>query len=176
MDILETNRLILRELAPEDQDELSKVLSDADAMRYYPHPFSKTEVAGWIRWNMDHYRKYGHGLWAVIRREGGVFLGDCGITMQEIEEKELPELGYHIIPAYGGRGYATEAAAACAAYAFETLGMDVLYSYTSPANRPSRRVAEKIGMKEAGRFRKEIGGQTYEEVLHSLEKNKGREK
>jgi RimJ/RimL family protein N-acetyltransferase len=176
MGISITSRLILRELTPDDQDELAKVLSEVEAMRYYPHPFSDAEVAGWIRWNMDNYHKYGHGLWGVIRREDGVFLGDCGITMQEIEGRELPELGYHIIPAYGGRGYATEAAAACVTYAFETLGIDVLYSYTTPANIPSRRVAEKIGMKEAGRFQKEIEGQIYEEVLHFLEKKEGQGK
>ena len=170
MDILETGRLVLRELTPEDTDELSKVLTDAGAMRYYPHPFSGEEVAGWIRWNLNNYRKYGHGLWAVIRKDDGVFLGDCGITIQEIEGKALPELGYHIIPAYGGKGYATEAAAACIQYAFETLGMDVLYSYTTPENIPSRRVAEKIGMREAGRFKKEIGGKSYEEVLHRIKK------
>jgi len=176
MGVLETRRLILRELKPQDQGELAKVLCDQEAMRYYPHPFSEEEAAGWIRWNMDNYRQYGHGLWAVIRREGGVFLGDCGITIQEIEGRQLPELGYHIIPAFGGRGYATEAAAACVTYAFETLGMDELYSYTTPANIPSRRVAEKIGMKEAGRFRKEIDGRIWEEVLHRIEKKEIQEK
>lgn len=170
MKILETERLILRELAPEDRDDLAKVLSDAEAMRYYPHPFSEKEVEGWIRWNTENYRKYGYGLWAVIRREDGVFLGDCGITMQEIEGRELPELGYHIIPAYGGRGYATEAAAACMDYAFGILNMDTLYSYTTPENLPSRRVAEKIGMKVVKRFTKEIAGGTYQEVLHCIEK------
>jgi len=168
--IIATSRLILRELTPKDQDELARVLSDADAMRYYPHPFTGEEVEGWIRWNMENYEKYGYGLWAVIRKADGVFLGDCGITMQEIEGRELPELGYHIIPAYGGRGYATEAAAACVRYAFEHLGMDVLYSYTTPANIPSRRVAEKIGMEAAARFRKRIGDHMYEEVLHRIEK------
>ena len=94
--IIETKRLYLRELDILDLDDLSKILSDSESMRYYPHPFSRKEVSKWIKWNIDNYHRYNHGLWAVILKENETFLGDCGITVQEIENSKLPELGYHI--------------------------------------------------------------------------------
>ncbi len=121
MIILETERLYLRELVPSDTKELRKVLSDPESMQYYPHPFSEEEVDKWILWNIENYHNYQHGLWAVILKEGQVFLGDCGITMQNIENEIVPEIGFHIIKEYSKRGYATEAARACKDYAFQVL-------------------------------------------------------
>ena len=94
--MLETKRLILRELTREDFDPLYRILSDPETMRHYPAPFSPEKVQRWIDWNLDNYRAYGFGLWAVILKETGAFLGDCGITMQRIHGKLLPEIGYHI--------------------------------------------------------------------------------
>lgn len=170
MNIIETERLTLRELTLDDQNDLARVLSDAESMAHYPHPFTASEVEGWIRWSLANYKTHGYGLWAVIRREDGVFLGDCGITRQEIEGNQLPELGYHIIKEYWGNGYASEAAAACIAYAFDDLGMDAVYSYTTPDNLASRRVAEKNGMVLVKTFKKELYGKAYEEVLYCLKR------
>ena len=39
----------------------------------------------WIQWNLDNYQKYGFGLWALVLKETGAFIGDCGITMQSID-------------------------------------------------------------------------------------------
>ena len=67
--IIETDRLYLRELVLDDLLELSKVLSDPESMQYYPEPFSQERVKGWITWNIDNYKKYNHGLWAVILKD-----------------------------------------------------------------------------------------------------------
>ena len=152
--IFETERLFLRPLAPEDAGELSKVLSDQEAMKYYPHPFSPEEVEHWIQWNIDNYEKYNHGLWAVIRKKDQVFLGDCGITMQDIDGEVVPEIGFHILPQYGRQGYATEAAKGCVKYAFDVLGYSRVFSYTDCANLPSQGVAKKLGMRFYKTFEK----------------------
>ncbi|MBP3039218.1 GNAT family N-acetyltransferase [Bacillaceae bacterium Marseille-Q3522] len=146
MKIIETERLYLRELVLTDKKELSKVLSDPESMQYYPHPFSDKKVESWIQWNIENYKKYNHGLWAVIRKEDEVFLGDCGITMQNIDGEILPEIGFHIIKDYWKKGYATEAALACKEFAFHTLHYRKIISYTTVRNIPSQKVAEKIGM------------------------------
>lgn len=146
MKVLETKRLYLRELTLDDTEDLMKVLSDPESMQYYPEPFSREKVEHWIRWNMDNYKKYGHGLWAVILKEGDVFLGDCGITMQDIDGEVVPEIGFHIIKDYCKKGYATEAALACKAYAFDTLNYARIFSYSIARNAPSQRVAEKMGL------------------------------
>lgn len=155
MRIIETERLYLRELTPDDKSELARVLSNPDSMRFYPHPFSDEEVENWIKWNIDNYRKYKHGLWAVVLKDSDIFIGDCGITMQNIGDGEIiPEIGFHIIPEYCRNGYATEAALACKEYAFKTLKYKRIFSYTRVQNLPSQGVAKKIGLKFYKAFEK----------------------
>ncbi len=154
MKILETERLYLRELVLEDKKELSKVLSNPESMEFYPHPFSDEEVEKWIRWNIENYKKYKHGLWAVILKEGNVFIGDCGITMQDIGNEIVPEIGFHIIKKYCKKGFATEAALACKEYAFNVLNYSKVFSYTTIRNIPSQKVASKIGLQFYKNFEK----------------------
>jgi RimJ/RimL family protein N-acetyltransferase len=146
MKIIETKRLYLRELVIDDKKELMRVLADPESMKYYPHPFREEEVEKWIQWNIENYQKYKHGLWAVILKEGGVFVGDCGITMQNIDNEMVPEIGFHIMKEYCNQGFATEAALACKEYAFKVLHYPKIFSYTSVGNIPSQKVAGKIGM------------------------------
>ena len=65
--ILETGRLFLREMDPQDFDALYAVLADPDIMRHYPYTFDEKRVAAWIERNLERYRKDGFGLWAVCR-------------------------------------------------------------------------------------------------------------
>ena len=94
--IIETRRLILREYTLEDFDGLYAILSDAETMKHYPKPYDKNGTMRWLKWSLDNYEKYGFGLWAIEIKETGEFIGDCGITMQNIDGKTLPEIGYHI--------------------------------------------------------------------------------
>ena len=144
---METDRLILRELTAVDLDGLHTILSDPESMQHYPNPFDLDKVKSWIAWNIKIYATYGFGLWAVILKENNQFIGDCGITMQNINGNREPEIGYHINKEYVNKGYATEAAQACMKYAFEVLGLDKLFSYMKYTNTPSQRVAIKNGMK-----------------------------
>jgi RimJ/RimL family protein N-acetyltransferase len=147
MKIIETERLYLRELTPADQENWGKVLSDPEAMKHYPHPLSTEEVTKWLEWTLDNYQKYKHGFWAVILKDGDIFIGDCGITMQNIDNEIVPEIGFHIIKDFWNQGYATEAAQACKEYAFNVLNYPRVFSYTTVENIPSQKVAQKIGMK-----------------------------
>lgn len=166
MKVIETERLYLRELVPADRDELAKVLCDAESMIYYPAPFTLKRVEQWIEWNIDNYGRYGHGLWAVIRKEDGAFLGDCGVTMQDIEGEMMPEVGYHIIKQYCRQGYASEAAKACMDYVFKASGYKRLVTYTKSDNIPSIGVALKNGMTFVKNFEKVVMGETVRESLY----------
>ncbi|MDA3845591.1 MAG: GNAT family N-acetyltransferase, partial [Vallitaleaceae bacterium] len=126
---------------------LYKILSDSESMKHYPKPYTKEEVKDWIKRNINRYREHGFGLWAVELKNGNNFIGDCGITMQNINGTLIPEIGYHINKQFTGNGYATEAAQACKDYAFNTLGFQKIYSYMKFTNLSSARVAEKNGMK-----------------------------
>ena len=145
-----TERLLLRELEPDDLDALFEVLGDPEAMRYYPAPFDRDGVAAWIERVRRSYRENGFGLWAVIRRSDGRFLGDCGPMLQPVEGQLIPEIGYHIVPTEQGRGYATEAARACLAWTFANTSFDIVCSLVVAENGPSRAVATKVhaGMRE----------------------------
>lgn len=154
MELIETERLYLRELRMDDKKELMKVLSNPESMEFYPHPFSEEEVEKWIQWNIENYKEYKHGLWAVILKKDDAFIGDCGITMQNIGDETVPEIGYHIIKAYCNRGFATEAALACKEHAFEVLRYPRIFSYTTVRNIASQKVAEKIGMQVCKYFEK----------------------
>lgn len=168
--IIETERLLLRELKLSDITELSEILSDKESMKYYPRPFSKEEVEIWIKMNTRSYEDNNFGLWAVISKNDNIFLGDCGITIQDIEGKQLPELGYHIKKHYCNKGYASEAAKACIGYVFDILNLETLYSYTNIDNVPSIQVAKKNGMEYIKSFKKKILGETVNEVLYSIKR------
>ena len=93
---METERLIIREYTLDDFAALYEILSDAETMKYYPKPYDENGVRRWINWCMDSYRQHGFGLWALELKQTGRFIGDCGISMQNIDGEWLPEIGYHI--------------------------------------------------------------------------------
>jgi len=139
-------RLAFREMSPDDLDDMALLLGDPDVMTYYPRPKTRLEAAQWIAWNRGLYRTHGHGLWLLTTAEG-VFVGDCGLTPQVVDGVTELEVGYHVMPGLQNRGYATEAAAASRDFARTVLGADRLIAIIHPDNRPSQRVAEKIGLR-----------------------------
>lgn len=144
--ILETSRLLLRKFAAEDADALQAVLGDPLAMEFYPAPLDRRGVENWIETNRERYKRDGHGLWALLLRDSKQLIGDCGCVMQEVEDRNEVEVGYHVRRDLWGNGYATEAARACADYAFHRLGANRVISMIRPENLRSIRVAEKNGM------------------------------
>ena len=144
--ILETDRLLLREMNMDDFDALYKVLSDSDIMQHYPYTFDEKRVSDWIERNMNRYRENGFGLWAVCLKDTGEMIGDCGLTLQNIEGEMLPEIGYHIRADHQRKGYAKEAAAAVRDWAFANTDYPALYSYCKYTNVGSYKTAESIGM------------------------------
>ena len=144
--LLETERLILREYTEKDYDALYPILSDPITMQHYPKPYDERGVRRWISWSLDNYAQHGFGWWALILKESGELIGDCGITMQKIDGELLPELGYHIDRRYWRRGYGREAALAVLDWAFSHTDYDRLYSYMTTENVASYSLAEAVGM------------------------------
>lgn len=92
--ILQTERLALRKLDNGDFENLCTILQDEKAMYAYEHAFSDAEVRQWLRRQIDRYVRDGFGLWAVILKETGAFVGQCGLTLQEYGETQVVEVGY----------------------------------------------------------------------------------
>ena len=144
--ILETNRLILREMADDDFDALKKVISDPENMKYYPKPYDDDGVWRWINWCKSSYQKYGFGLWSVILKETGEMIGDCGISMQFINDEWRPEIGYHLRKDYHRQGIGKEMTQAVKDYFFTHFDYDEVYSYMNKDNIASVKTAEANGM------------------------------
>ncbi len=150
--MIETKRLTLREYTPDDFDALYEIVSDPETMAHYPAPFDSERTRHWIEWNLENYTQYGFGLWAVVLKETGEFIGDCGLTLQNIDGEMLPEIGYHIHKKYWRRGFAKEAARAVRDWAFMNTKYNVLYSYMKYTNEGSRRTALANGMKKVKEY------------------------
>lgn len=144
--ILETQRLILREMTQADLADLCEILQDKETMYAYEHAFSDTEAREWLERQLARYAEYGFGLWGVTDKQTGEFLGQCGLTMQDCGSEQILEIGYLFKRKHWHKGYAIEAAIGCKKYAFETLNADRVFSIIRDNNLASQRVAQKNGM------------------------------
>ena len=157
---IETERLILREMNRNDYDALYAVLADSDIMKHYPYSFDEKRVRGWIDRNIERYRIFGFGLWAVCLKESQEMIGDCGLTMQNIGGTIKPEIGYHIRSDQQRRGYAKEAAAAVRDWTFTHTPFREIYSYMKYTNEPSAKSAMSWGCHQVDEFEDEVNEKT----------------
>ena len=151
--ILETERLFLREMNENDFDALYEVLADADIMQHYPYTFDENRVRNWIQRNIERYRIFGFGLWAVCLKETGEMIGDCGLTLQLIDGQIKPEIGYHIRADKQRNGYAKEAAIAVRDWTFNNTPFQIVYSYMKYTNEPSVKTAISYGCKQVDEYK-----------------------
>ena len=163
--ILETKRLFLREMTMSDLDALFAVLGDKEIMQHYPYSFDEERVRSWIERNMDRYKNDGFGLWAVCLKDTGEMIGDCGLTLQNIDGTMLPEIGYHIRKDQQRKGYAKEAAMAVRDWAFQNTEYPALYSYCKYTNVGSFKTAESIGMHFEKEYEDEANKITHVSVI-----------
>lgn len=171
MMILETQRLFLREMEQSDTDALCKILQDEAVMYAYEHAFSDTEVQDWLDKQMTRYRTDRFGLWAVVLKETGEMIGQCGLTLQDYNDRQVVEVGYLFQKAYWHLGYATEAAIACKEYAFSHLHVDEVFSIIRDNNLASQGVAVRNGMAVRDSFIKHYYGVTMPHLVFSVRKD-----
>ena len=158
--VIETERLYLREMTENDLDALKKVLADPEIMQHYPCAFDELGVKNWIQRNIDRYRIFGFGLWAVCLKETGEVIGDCGLTMQLVNGQIKPEIGYHIRADKQRKGYAREAASAVRDWTFINTPFNIVYSYMKYTNEASIRTAISYGCKQVDEFKDDVNGIT----------------
>lgn len=170
--MIETQRLLLRELNENDFDSLCKILQDKDVMYAYEGPFSDEEVKDWLQKQLLRYKKDGFGLNAVILKETGMMIGQCGLTIQNIKGKDVVEVGYLFQKAYWHKGYATEAAIACKEYAFNALLVDEVFSIIRDTNTASQNVAKRNGMTVTDEFVKHYRGVDMPHLVFSIKREK----
>lgn len=170
MSILESERLYLRQMQQTDFTALCKILQDKEVMYAYEHAFDDGEVQEWLDRQIKRYKDYGFGLWAVVLKETDEMIGQCGLTLQMCNEKEVMEIGYLFQKAFWHQGYATEAARACKQYAFEKLCVNEVFSIIRDNNIASQNVAKRNGMSICNQFTKHYYGMDMPHLVFSIKR------
>lgn len=143
---LHTERLILRELTPDDTPALAQILGDAEVMRHSVAGVLSEKATGeFIDWCRMSYRERGFGPWAVVEKSTSTLAGFCGLNAERVDEKDEVEIGYRLATGFWGRGLGTEAARGVLAYGFEQLGLSSLIAIVQPTNLASVNVIKKLG-------------------------------
>jgi len=119
---------------------------------------------------MKNYKEYSFGLWAVVLKERGAMIGQCGLTMQSYNGGKVLEIGYLLQKEYWHQGYASEAAIACKDYAFDKLQAEEVYSIIRDTNIPSQNVARRNGMTCVDKFVKHYKGIDMPHFLFSAKR------
>jgi [ribosomal protein S5]-alanine N-acetyltransferase len=191
-DRLESARLVLRRVAPDDLLFFTRIHARPDVARYlYPEgrPRSPEETARWLQGTLTSYERLGLGALAVLRKNDGALIGRCGLTDLVVESPapehgirrgwfgraQAPagfaltyecELGYTFDPAVWGQGFASEAARCVRDYARDVLGLAYAISAILPQNAASRRVAERSGAHACGQM--DVVGLTWDRYVWPL--------
>jgi [ribosomal protein S5]-alanine N-acetyltransferase len=147
--ILQTERFDLRVLEPGDAEPLHRFYGDPEAMRYVGSSgraidLDATRAA--IARHIEHQRRNGFSLWAIVDRADGSVVGCAGLYLVEGTGPEV-ELVYELVRDRWGEGIATETARACLEYGLDELGLRRVIGLAYPENGPSVRVMEKLGMR-----------------------------
>jgi ribosomal-protein-alanine N-acetyltransferase len=145
---LTTERLILRRWRESDREPFARLNADPAVMRHFLRPLTRAESDAFFDRIETRFDERGYGLWAVERKDDGVFLGFTGLAYQAFEAHFTPcvEVGWRFDPTAWGQGYATEAARAALRFGCEEVRLDEIVSFTSMSNASSVRVMERIGM------------------------------
>lgn len=149
---LHTERLLLRTWRDDDLEPFARMVADPEVMRYFPATQNREEAAALIERVHAHMAEHGFGLWALERRDSGAFIGFTGLGVVGFEaafcapDRPTIEIGWRLARAHWGQGFASEAARAALACAFEDLLLPEVVAFTVPANQPSRKVMQRIGM------------------------------
>ena len=166
--ILQTERLLLREMTSLDLPDLREMLQDSRVMYAYEGPFADEEVQLWLDRQFTRYREDGIGLWAAVERESGSMVGQVGLTWQDADGARVLEVGYLLKYRFWHKGYAAEAARGCADCAFRQMGADRVYSIIRDSNIPSQKVARRNGMQPEFTFVKHYRGVDMPHIVFSV--------
>ncbi len=144
--LIETERLLLREITLDDKEELFKLHSNPEVQKYTGEPVVESieEIEKAIKTRISNYEKYGFGRWATFLKNDMQFVGWAGLAY--LPEFDEIDLGYRFLPQYWGKGIATEASHAILAYGFDELKLRRIIAIAMKENKASIKVMEKVGM------------------------------
>jgi len=165
--MIESGRLVLRRLTPDDAEFMRELVNDPDWLRFIGDRdvHTREEARDYLlRGPIASYERNGFGLYAVELRERPGPIGICGLVKRE--GLEDVDLGFAFLPAHRSRGYAREAAVATLEHAWRDLGLERIVAIVSPGNDASIRLLEEVGMRYERDLR--LPGETSDVRLYAL--------
>jgi RimJ/RimL family protein N-acetyltransferase len=145
-----TARLRAERLLRDHWPDLRLMDQDPVMMDHLGGPRDEAGTQAYLERNLAHWASYGFGIWILRDASSGVVAGRACVRHLQIEGRDEVEIGYGFLPAFWGRGLATEVARKCVAIGFEELQLMSLVALTTPQNRGSQHVLEKVGMTSEG--------------------------
>lgn len=162
--VLETNRLLLRELTVEDAVDFYKLNENPNVIRYTgDSSFKNIEDAYTFLENYKDYEVNGYGRWAVIDQSSHEFLGWCGLKYDG--SKNETDIGFRFFEEHWNKGLATESATACLKYGFEQLHLDRIVGRAMSENTASIMVLQKLGLT----FNKEFNFDGHKGLIYAIQ-------
>ncbi len=151
--LLQGPRLRLRPIEPADAAGFAGLNADGLVMRHFPGTLSRAESDAALDRALAHHMEHGFGAQAAELHDG-TLLGFLGLAQVQFPAHFAPavEIGWRFLPASWGQGYAEEAARLTLAHGFGPLGLAEIVSFTVPANQPSWRLMQRLGMRADGGF------------------------
>lgn len=162
--VLETNRLLIREFANDDLAYYRQLDSNAEVMRFIGPVRDTLAIEKRFKTIRRNYSKFpGLGFWAVIEKKTNFFIG--WVCLKDLDRTTEYEIGYRLLPAYWGKGFATEAATAVLHYGLTDLELKRMVAIAKADNKASIRIIEKLGfqfIKMAQYYKVEVLYYTYD--------------
>jgi RimJ/RimL family protein N-acetyltransferase len=170
--IIETKRLMLREMTACDLPALRQIVQDEQTMYAWNGAWNEEETIEGLEKQLSAYQENGFGRWVVVLKETNKVVGICGLLWCDTDINRVLEIGYLFNRAYWHHGYACEASIACKNYAFDVLGYNEVFSLIRDNNYTSMNVAIRTGMLVRGSFIKHYKGEDMTHIVFSAKKTR----
>ncbi|HWB12572.1 MAG TPA: GNAT family N-acetyltransferase [Pirellulales bacterium] len=146
--MLATQRLLLRTWKEADLAPFAALNGDPQVMEFFPKVLSRVESDQRVAQIKEHFERHGFGLWAVEVEGVADFIGFVGLNVPTFAAHFMPcvEIGWRLAREHWNQGYASDAARAVVAFAFDELRLDEIVALTAVGNQRSRRVMTRLGM------------------------------
>ena len=168
--VIETERLLFRELAPSDVDVMFELDSDPAVVRYAgDKPLTHIDQARQRIENvMQEYQDLGVGRWAAVLKETNEFIGWAGLKyIKELNShQDNYDLGYRFLKRHWGKGYGTESAKAFIRYGFDVMKLLRISAYIDVDHVASAKILDKCGLKLTNTFMDEGGLCAWYEIVN----------
>lgn len=165
-----SDRLTASRLCAADFSILCQMHQDPNVMATLNGIRSNAQTTQYLQDNLDHWQRYGYGLWIFCDKTNGNFVGRGGLRHIYVDDHDQIELAYALMSAYWGKGLATEMATAILTVGFEVLNIEQVVCLTLTTNQASQRVMQKVGFQ----YERNIIYANLPHVLYRLNANQWR--